>query len=53
MRNPQVVLKQLQHHASQPHYLFHRLYRNLFHPDFFLLAYPKVYVNQGAMTHMR
>lgn len=50
MRNPQVVLEQLQHHASQSHYLFHRLYRNLFNPDFFLLAYQNVYANQGAMT---
>jgi retron-type reverse transcriptase len=50
MRNPQVVLEQLQQHASQPDYLFHRLYRNLYNPDFFLLAYQNLYANQGAMT---
>ncbi|MDA8204738.1 MAG: reverse transcriptase domain-containing protein [Thermaerobacter sp.] len=50
MRQPQVVLEQLQHHASQADYLFHRLYRNLYNPDFFLLAYQNLYANQGAMT---
>ncbi|AEJ40431.1 RNA-directed DNA polymerase [Sulfobacillus acidophilus TPY] len=50
MRHPLVVLEQLQKQASQPDYLFHRLYRNLYNPDFFLLAYQNLYANKGAMT---
>ncbi len=28
-----------------------RVYRHLFHPDLFLMAYGKIYRNTGAMTH--
>ena len=40
MRNPIAVLKSLEEKANQKGYVFERLYRNLYNPEFYLLAYP-------------
>lgn len=50
MRSPQTVLENLQRHSLDKTYQYERLYRNLYNPDFFLLAYQNVYANKGAMT---
>jgi len=50
MRSPQIVLENLQKHSLDKHYRFERLYRNLYNPDFYLLAYQNIYANKGAMT---
>lgn len=48
MRNPQVVLNSLE--SKDKNYVFHRLYRNLFNQNFFLIAYDKIYAKEGNMT---
>ncbi|MDA8204751.1 MAG: reverse transcriptase domain-containing protein [Thermaerobacter sp.] len=50
MRSPERVLEQLQQHARDANYGYQRLYRNLFNPAFYWLAYQNVYANRGAMT---
>lgn len=50
MRNPINVLSSLQQHSTDRSYSFERLYRNLYNPDFFLLAYQNIYASQGNMT---
>lgn len=45
-----MVLDNLQQQAQNEEYCFERLYRNLYNPDFFLLAYQNLYANAGAMT---
>jgi group II intron reverse transcriptase/maturase len=50
MRSPQIVLENLQRHSFNKTYQYERLYRNLYNPDFYLLAYQNVYANKGAMT---
>jgi group II intron reverse transcriptase/maturase len=50
MRSPERVLEQLQQHALDANYEYQRLYRNLFNPAFYWLAYQNVYANRGAMT---
>ena len=50
MRSPQIVLENLQRHSLDKNYRYERLYRNLYNPDFYLLAYQNVYSNKGAMT---
>lgn len=37
-------------HSLDKQYRFERLYRNLYNPDFYLLAYQNIYANKGAMT---
>ena len=49
-RSPERVLEQVQQHALDAHYGYERLYRNLFNPAFYWLAYQNVYANRGAMT---
>jgi len=43
-------LENLQRHSLNKAYKYERLYRNLYNPDFYLLAYQNVYANKGAMT---
>lgn len=31
-------------------YKYERLYRNLYNPEFYLLAYKNIYTNDGSMT---
>ena len=50
MRNPIDVLKLLTEKASVKEYHFERLYRNLYNPDFYLLAYKNIAASPGSMT---
>lgn len=50
MRNPIAVLNSLSGKSQQKEYRFERLYRNLYNPEFYLLAYKNVYANDGSMT---
>lgn len=50
MRSPIAVLKSLEEKATQKGYVFERLYRNLYKPEFYLLAYQNIAKSQGSMT---
>ena len=50
MRNTTDVLNSLSDKSKNPEYRFQRLYRNLYNPDFYLLAYKNIYANGGSMT---
>lgn len=50
MRNPIDVLNSLNNQSQKPDYRFERLYRNLYNPEFYLLAYKNIYANEGSMT---
>ena len=51
MQRAEVVLSILSQKAIQnKEYVYDRLYRNLFNPDFYLLAYNNIYANEGNMT---
>lgn len=50
MRNPTEVLKSLTDMSKNESYRFQRLYRNLYNPDFYWLAYRNIYANKGSMT---
>lgn len=50
MRNPVIVLENLQSKTKDDTYTFKRLFRNLYNPDFYLLAYSNIYSTEGNMT---
>ncbi len=50
MRNPITVLKSLTEKSKDENYKFQRLYRNLYNPEFYYLAFKNIYANKGAMT---
>ena len=50
MRSPETVLENLTQKAKEATYRFERLYRNLYNPEFYLLAYQKIASSQGSMT---
>jgi len=50
MRSPENVLKSLSEKATNKEYKFERLYRNLYNPEFYLLAYQNIAASQGSMT---
>ena len=50
MRNPKVVLANLAGKSSDETYKYTRLYRNLYNPEFFYLAYQNIYAKPGNMT---
>lgn len=50
MRNPSYVLKSLEENAKTPGYRYERLYRNLYNPEFYLLAYKNIAASPGSMT---
>jgi len=51
MRNPTEVLNSLSEQSRKnPEYRFQRLYRNLYNPEFYMLAYTNIYANGGSMT---
>jgi len=50
LRNPIEVLNTLSEKSKDPSYRFERLYRNLYNPEFYMLAYMKIYSNDGSMT---
>lgn len=50
MREPIKVLKSLSEQATDKQYKFRRLYRNLYNPEFYFLAYKNISQSQGSMT---
>lgn len=50
MRSPEAVLKSLKSHSESPGYKYERLYRNLYNPAFYLLAYQQTYSKPGNMS---
>lgn len=50
MRSPENVLKSLSEKATNKEYRYERLYRNLYNPEFYLLAYQNIATSQGSMT---
>jgi len=50
MRDPMAVLKSLTEKSQDKMYKFQRLYRNLYNPDFYWLAYKNIYASKGSMT---
>ena len=50
LRNPINVLKSLSEKSQEKSYKYQRLYRNLYNPEFYLLAYQNIYANKGSMT---
>ena len=50
MRNPLHVLKSLEEQSCNKEYRYVRLYRNLYNPEFYLLAYKNIAKSQGSMT---
>ena len=50
MRNPINVLSSLNNQSKNLDYKYERLYRNLYNPEFYLLAYKNIYANEGSMT---
>ena len=50
LRNPIEVLSNLTEKSKNESYRFQRLYRNLYNPEFYWLAYKNIYANTGSMT---
>lgn len=50
LRSPSKVLNSLQIKTAENGYKFDRLYRNLYNPNFYLIAYQNIYGNDGSMT---
>lgn len=50
MRNPINLLSSLQTHSTDRSYTFERLYRSLYNPELFMMAYQNIYASQGNMT---
>lgn len=50
MQNSETVLINLSKQASKRDYVFDRLYRNLYNPDFYVKAYANIYKNDGSAT---
>lgn len=50
MRSPEAVLESLKSHSKSLEYQYERLYRNLFNPTFYLLAYQQTYSKPGNMS---
>ena len=50
MRSPIKLLSSLQTHSSDKSYTYDRLYRNLYNPGLFMLAYQNIYASPGNMT---
>ena len=50
MRNPTDVLKHLDEKSQDKTYKFQRIYRNLYNPELYMLAYLNICANEGSMT---
>ncbi|MEQ7801305.1 reverse transcriptase domain-containing protein [Pedobacter sp. ASV1-7] len=50
MRSPQNVLNSLTRHSMVPNYKFEKLYRILFNPEMYYVAYQRIYAKPGNMT---
>lgn len=50
MRNPVNVLNSLSEHSKENSYQYERIYRLLYNPEMYYLAYQKIYSKQGNLT---
>lgn len=50
MRNPIHVLRSLEKNANKQDYKYRNLYKNLYNPEFYWLAYNRIAHSQGSMT---
>ena len=50
MRSPENVLKSLSEKAKNKEYRYERLYRNLYNPEFYMIAYQNIATSPGCMT---
>jgi group II intron reverse transcriptase/maturase len=50
LRNPDQILNNLRAKACDESYPYHRLYRNLYNAELFLLAYQNIQAKEGNMT---
>lgn len=50
MRSPINVLESLKSKSCNCEYRYERLYRNLYNPEFYLLAYQNIYAKEGNLT---
>lgn len=50
LRNPTEILKILNEKSKDKSYRFQRLYRNLYNPEFYYLAYNNICTGKGSMT---
>lgn len=50
MREPKRVLNELTKQSRKEGYHYQRLYRNLYNPEFYLMAYQNIYASQGSLT---
>lgn len=50
MRNPIHVLRSLENNANEQGYKYRNLYKNLYNPEFYWLAYNRLAHSQGSMT---
>lgn len=50
MRNPKIVLDSLTKEALKSNCHYERLYRNLYNPEFYYMAYQNIYAKEGNMT---
>lgn len=50
MRNPKDVLNSLNSHSKNQHYAYERIYRLLYNPEMYYVAYQNIYAKQGNMT---
>ena len=51
MQDPDKVLEELKRHSLIPGYKFDRLYRLLYNPSMYLMAFQNIYANKGALTY--
>lgn len=50
MRSPETILVNLNRNSKNVDYKYERLYRLLYNKEFYLMAYGKIYANEGNMT---
>ena len=50
MRNPVNVLNSLSRHSRDINYQYERIYRLLYNPEMYYIAYQRIYTKQGNMT---
>ena len=50
MRNPVNVLNSLSRHSRDINYQYERIYRLLYNPEMYCIAYQRIYTKQGNMT---
>lgn len=50
MRNPMNILNSLNSHSNNKCYVYQRIYRLLYNPELYYIAYQNIYSKQGNMT---